>query len=162
MSKLFYLLIGLLSWSNLFSLGLFCKFEEVYQNGEVQTGHLLIQESDLRYEYFDPNLFTIIYVNRKLILIDNQDKNKFQMIEEENSIVPEIINIYKDFPDTRDNYNLKGYDLSLEKQHSSLFIKRLAIKSENINSSIYFFECKNSIIDKFYFEFNPFKDYVSN
>jgi len=151
-----------LSWSNLFASGLSCKFEEVYQNGELQIGHLLIEGNKLRYEYIDPNLYTIIFVNEKLIVVENGEKNKFQLIEKENSIIPEFINIYKDFPDVMENYKLKGFDIRVEKKISKLFVKRLAIKSENLNLSIFFFDCKKMNIDKLYFEFNPFNKYVPN
>lgn len=160
MSKLYYLIIGLLSWSNLFALGLFCKFEEVYQNGELQTGHLLTEVDKLRYEYVDPKLFTIIFVNDKLVVVENEEANKFQLIEKENSVIPELINIYKNFPDIMENYRLNSFDISIEKKNNRLFIKRLAIKSKNLNLSIFFFDCKKKNIDKMYFEFNPFKKYV--
>ncbi len=160
MSKLHYLIIGLLLWSNLFASGLSCKFEEVYQNGELQIGHLLIEEDKLRYEYFDPKLFTIIFVNDNLVVVENFETNKFQLIEKENSIIPELINIYKDFPDVMDNYKLNSLNISIEKKINKLFIKRLAIKSQNLNLSIFFFDCKKMKLDKLYFEFNPLKKYV--
>jgi len=151
-----------LSWSNLFASGLYCKFEEVYQNGELQMGHLLIKEDKLRYEYADPKLFTIIFVNDKLIVVENWETNQFQLVEKENSVIPELINIYKDFPNIMENYSLNGFDISVEKTVNSLFVKRLAIKSKKLNLSIFFFDCKKMNIDKLYFEFNPFKKYVSD
>ena len=79
-------------------------------------GHLLIKEDKLRYEYFDPNLFTIIFVNDNLVVVENLETNKFQLIEKENSIIPELINIYKDFPNIMENYKLKNIDISVEKK----------------------------------------------
>ena len=125
-------------------------------------GHLLIKEDKLRYEYFDPNLFTIIFVNDNLVVVENLETNKFQLIEKENSIIPELINIYKDFPNIMENYKLKNIDISIEKKNNRLFVKRLAIKSKNLNLSIFFFDCKKMNIDELYFEFNPFKRYVSD
>ena len=125
-------------------------------------GHLLIEGEDLRYEYIDPKLFTIIFVNEKLIVIENGERNQFQLVEKENSVIPELINIYKDFPDIMENYSLNGFDISVEKKNNRLFVKRLAIKSKKLNLSIFFFDCKKMNIDKLYFEFNPFKKYVSD
>ena len=37
-----------------------CNFEEVYGNGDTQQGIFLLKNQNLRYEYYDNDLFTII------------------------------------------------------------------------------------------------------
>ena len=49
--------------ANAFSLK--CYFEEVHQNGDLNQGIFFLKNDELRYEYFDENLFTILYVNKK-------------------------------------------------------------------------------------------------
>ena len=46
---------------NLSANSLYCEFEEVYQNGDYQQGLLLMKDGNLRYEYFDENLYTILF-----------------------------------------------------------------------------------------------------
>ena len=52
-----------------------CQFEEVYQNGDIQQGIILIKDNDVRYQYNDVELYTIIVKGENFILIDNKYKN---------------------------------------------------------------------------------------
>ena len=132
-----------------------CNFEEVYSNGEIQSGIILIKEDKLRYEYLKKELFTILFVNNKLFSIDNRDRKKAHMIEDHNNLINDIMKIYADFPNIKKSYlkNGKVFDIEISKEN---FIKRLAIKSNSLNLSIYFFDCSSSNIENKYFNFNPF------
>ena len=51
---------------NLSANSLYCEFEEVYQNGDFHQGFLLLKDDNLRYEYFDQSLYTILFLNQRL------------------------------------------------------------------------------------------------
>ena len=36
-----------------------CEFEEVYQDGSIQSGNMLFSDGLLRYEYYDKQLFEV-------------------------------------------------------------------------------------------------------
>ena len=68
------LFIILFPINHLFAFEVTCNFEEVYQNNEVQQGVFLIKGKNLRYQYYDQDLFTIIVKNEKYFLINNRNK----------------------------------------------------------------------------------------
>ena len=131
-----------------------CNFEEVYSNGEIQPGLLLIKKDKLRYEYLKKELFTLLFVNNKIFSIDNRDRKKAHVIEDQNNLINDIMKIYADFPNIKKSYvkNGKVFDIEISKEN---FIKRLAIKSNSLNLSIYFFDCLRGDIENKYFNFNP-------
>ena len=135
-----------------------CNFEEVYSNGEIQPGVILIKKDKLRYEYLKEELFTLLFVNNKLFSIENQNRKKAHIIEDHNNLINDIMKIYADFPNIKKSYlkNGKVFDIEISKEN---FIKRLAIKSNSLNLSIYFFDCSSSNIENKYFNFNPFFEY---
>ena len=135
-----------------------CNFEEVYSNGEIQTGVILIKKDKLRYEYLKKELFTLLFVNNNLFSIENRDRKKAYMIEDHNNLINDIMKIYADFPNIKKSYmkNGKVFDIEISKEN---FIKRLAIKSNSLNLSIYFFDCSSGDIKNKYFNFNPFFEY---
>ena len=59
-----------------------CNFEEVYQNGDMQQGHLLIKENKIRYQYNDNNLYTILRTQGDFYLIENIYPDKFMKIDQ--------------------------------------------------------------------------------
>ena len=148
-------------FQNLFALSIGCHFEEIYKNGEVQQGVFLFNNGDLRYEYSKSNLYTLIYVNDKLFIINNSERSKAQLIENQNNLVPLIVDIYKDYPNFKELYVKNQFIINIEK-NSDDFIKRISVKSNEINLSIYFINCQAKTFDKKYFNFNPLIDYVSN
>ena len=153
---LFFFLFSL--HSNLIAKNIYCQFEEVYQNGETQQGHILLSDEKLRYEYFDEKLFTLLSVNENLFQIENKIPHRIQLINN-SAIINNLFLIYSKFPDIKKSYKQDGYEILIDK-HSSFFIKRLAVKSKRLNLSIHFLECEEKIIQKKYFNFNPFIDYV--
>ena len=137
-----------------------CEFEEVYQNGETHQGFFLLKNNQLRYEYYNDNLYTLLYLNEKMYVVNNYEKNKIQLVNNNDDIISELINIYSKFPNIKSNYQFKNYDIKIEK--NNIFIKRLAIKSNDLNLSIYLINCNFNPIEKKYLNFNPIHPYVFN
>ena len=135
-----------------------CYFEEVYSDGNFQNGFMMIQKDKLRYEYSDEKLFTVLFVNDKLFYIENSNRKKVQLIEEKNNIIKDIVKIYSDFPNIKESYTKNGKIFKIEMGEEK-FIKRLAIKSNSLNVSIYFLNCQSNILNQKYFNFNPFFEY---
>lgn len=160
MRIIIYVIIICSYWINSFALSIQCNFEEVYENGEIQQGLLLIKKENLRYQYFDQSLFTLLYVNKKLFVIENLNLNRAQIIEN-NEIIPFLVDIYKDFPNIKTTYFRNNYEIIIEKSHKN-FIKRLIAKSPKLNVSVYFNNCKELEIKKIFFNFNPLIEYVPN
>ena len=160
MRIIIYVIIICFYWINVFALSIQCDFEEVYENGEIQQGLILINKENLRYQYFEQGLFTLLYVNKKLFVIENSNLNRAQIIEN-NEIIPFLSDIYKDYPDIKKSYFRNNYEIIIEKSHK-YFIKRLIAKSPQINVSVYFNNCKEVRINKKFFDFNPLIKYVPN
>lgn len=143
------------------ALEIACNFEEAYSNGDIQQGLLLIKKDKLRYEYSDQNLFTLLYVNQKIFLINNADPSQTQLLEKHNNILPSILQIYDDYPDFKETYLKNNHEIRIEKG-TNKFIKRLIVKSKKLNVSVYFINCKEASLEDKLFNFNPFYQYVPN
>lgn len=152
---IFFIFITKLS----FGQSRYCDFEEVYPNGDIQQGFMLLKDQKLRYEYNNKNLYTIIYSNGNLFVSENIDKNKSQLIDNQNSIIPFLIEIYNDFPNIKNMYFYNNHRLIVEKDNQSFF-KRIAINSNNLNVSIFFIDCKLIDIDDNMFKIKPIPAYV--
>lgn len=159
--KIIYIFFLVFFFNNAFTYSTGCFFEEIYQSGETQQGKLIIREEKMRYEYFDKNLFTIIYNNQKLFQISNSNREKIQIIQNHNNIIPLIMNIYSQGPDYKKIYKKDGYTINLENS-SNNFLKRISITSNQLNVSIYLLDCQKIDADDKYFNFNPFEEYVLN
>ena len=145
--------------ANAFSLK--CYFEEVHQNGDLNQGIFFLKNDELRYEYFDENLFTILYANKKLFVIENNKNRKAQLIENQDPIIVSLLEIYKDFPDIKNLYKKNDNQLIIEK-NSNNFIKRIGVLNNEMKFSIYFNDCTDIELNEGLFDFNPFIEYVSN
>lgn len=138
-----------------------CNFEEAYANGELQQGIILVKDDKLRYQYFDNELYTLLYVNQKIFLVNNINPNKVQLLENHINILPSILEIFDEYPNLKRNYKKNNFEIKIEKGDNK-FIKRLAVKSSQLNVSIYFIGCKEVSLEDNLFNFNPFYQYVSN
>ena len=69
-----YLILIIFSFKSVFALQIDCKFEEVYHDGSIQNGQVLINENNIRYEYFDDTLYTIVKNPTGLFLVTNYQK----------------------------------------------------------------------------------------
>ena len=145
--------------ANAFSLK--CHFEEVHQNGDLNQGIFFLKNDELRYEYFDKNLFTILYANKKLFVVENNKNRKTQLIENQDPIIVSLLEIYKDFPDIKNLYKKNDNKLIIEK-NSNNFIKRIGVLNNEMKFSIYFNDCIDIELNEGLFDFNPFIEYVSN
>ena len=108
------LFIILLPINYLFAFEVTCNFEEVYQNNEVQQGVFLIKDKNLRYQYYDQDLFTIIVKNEKYFLINNRNK-VVQNLNKKSESLDKLIEIVSDFPNINDMYNNDDLIIKIEK-----------------------------------------------
>ena len=155
MKKLILFILFPLNFS--FALEVKCDFEEVYQNSDVQQGFFLIKDKMLRYQYYDQDLFTIIIKNNNYFLINNRDKI-VQNLKEKSKLLDQFIEIVSDFPDIKNTYNSDNFIVKIEKS-SIKFIKRVSIKSEELNLSINVMNCNFNEIDRKYFRHFNFEEY---
>ena len=58
--------------------------------------------------------------------------------------------------------HLDGMQVDIEKNKKDKFVKRLAIRSKDLNMSIFFIDCIEKEIDKKLFYVNPFYEYSGN
>ena len=151
--KKYILIILFFLPANLNSLELSCRFEEVYKDGSTQQGFFLMKEGKFRYEYLDKNLFTIIIKDNRYYLIPNNQKDSFSILDENTEMIDDLSNVLLDFPNINEVYEIREYTYLIEKS-SNDFIKRIAIKSKEINMSINFLNCQfKDIHDKFFIHF---------
>ena len=97
------LLLILFPINFLFAFEVTCNFEEVYQNNEIQQGVFLIKGKNLRYQYYNQDLFTIIVKNDKYFLINNRSK-VVQNLKEKSDTIDQLIKIVSDFPNINNTY----------------------------------------------------------
>ena len=136
-----------------------CYFEEVYQNGQVQEGLILIQNNNIRYEYFDNTLYTLIYkFDQQLYLIDNQNRNNIQAVETNKEFFYNLIKLYDQYPNINDEIRINDFKFSIEKSRKFDFFKRIAVRSNQINLSLYFNNCEEKLLDYKLFNPKPFKE----
>lgn len=160
MKKLSFIIVFCIFYNSLNAKSVSCEFEEVYQNGETQQGFFLLKNNQLRYEYYNNSLYTLLYLNEKMFIANNSEKNNIQLIQDPDVLIPELIEIYSKFPNIKSKYKLKNYDIKIEKNKN--FIKRLVVKSNDLNLSIYLINCNFNSIEKKYLNFNPILPYVFN
>lgn len=158
----FLIFLQLLIIPDLYSLELKCTFEEVYSDGSVQNGFLLIKDKKLRYQYYSDDLFTIFHNDEKFFLVKNNNKEIISAINENTEIIKELLNIANNFPNIEEEYVSKNQTINLEKTAQGNFVKRISILSSKINMSIYLNNCQNSKIKSRFFIHNPFFDYNFN
>ena len=151
------LLLILFPINFLFAFEVTCNFEEVYQNNEIHQGVFLIKGKNLRYQYYNQDLFTIIVKNDKYFLINNRSK-VVQNLKEKSDTIDQLIEIVSDYPNINNTYKNDRVIINIEKS-SNKFIKRVSIKSEELNLSINVMNCKFNEINKKYFKHFNFEEY---
>lgn len=156
MKKLIFIIIFPLNYLCAFEVT--CNFEEVYQNGDVQQGVFLLKDKMLRYQYYDQDLFTIITKRDNYFLIKNNTKT-VQKIEKNTEILEVLMEIISDFPDVEDVYRHNDSIIKIENS-SDEFIKRVSVKSQEVNLSINVLNCKFNKIEKKYFRHFNFEEYA--
>jgi len=133
-----------------------CFFEEVYKNSQSQNGFLLLSQNQIRYEYLDRNLFTIIYSDNEIKVFNNKtlmpinDLNKQQM-----ELFLNMADSIKQYP-YKDNQILKeNLTILFEPGISNEFPRRIVVKSNAVNLSIYLYDCISKPINKLFFKSDP-------
>ena len=155
-----YILIFFFFLNSLNALEIRCKFEEVYSNGDHQTGFFLYKNNMLRYQYYSSDLFTLFY-NKNFYLVKNNDKSLIQKLNDKNNveILNELLDIANKYPDINLKYQKNDMFISLEKSVLNNFYKRISINSDKLNISIYLNECDFINIKDRFFIHNPFYEY---
>lgn len=136
-----------------------CKFEEVYKDGSIQNGFLLTKNNLLRYQYINKSLFTIFFNSKNFFYVRNDNHTIVQKIDQNTELLRIISVFFSSFPNTDDHYYLEGFDIKLEKNAYNNFYKRISVKSEKMNLSIYFSECEDLNLSQTLFNFSPYIEY---
>ena len=155
MFKLIFIIL-ILTTRNLYPIEIICNFEEVYQNKEIQEGNILIKESLMRYEYLDKKLYTVIKQDENFYLVNNVQHENYQKITDNIDLLNQISIIFEDLPNIENFYTNDDFDLKIEKSNKTNFIKRISVNSENLNMSIYFYNCEKKKLDNKLFKHKPF------
>ena len=148
--KCLYLLIILFLTTLTHAIEKYCQFEEVYSNGDVQLGFLLIKDEKIRYEYSNQNLYTIIHQAENSFVIQNDNKQIVQKISQDTRVIDSLIEILSQYPNIKEHYYFEDLSIKIEKNRTN-FIKRLGIQSNNLNLSINLIDCEDYTIDNIYF-----------
>ena len=144
--------------NSLFAIEVTCNFEEVYKNGEVQEGVLMLNDNLLRYQYTKDNLYTIISKQNQFYLVRN-DSKIVQKLSENTESLKNFIILASDYPNINETYQDNDLFIKVEKSDVA-FIKRLSIQSNDINLSVNFFNCNFDPINKKYFRHFNFVEYT--
>ena len=134
-----------------------CNFEEVYGNGDTQQGIFLLKNQNLRYEYYDNDLFTIIARDGNFFLINRAHKNNVQKITENTKALETLIDISSEYPNIKKNYKLDDMRIIIEKS-ADKFIKRISVNSDSVNVSVNLIDCNFNNIDRKYFKVFNFEE----
>lgn len=152
--KIFAFLVFLFFSKALFALEIKCSFEEVYQDGSIQQGIILLKEDNLRYQYFNQDLYTIINNKNGLFLVNNKSRLP-QILEVNTEIVNFLIDQSLIFPNNEENYSSENFKAKIINSQNYHFIKNIIITGKNTNLNIHFFGCINEPIDRLVFHHNP-------
>ena len=144
--------------SNLsFAVEVSFNFEEVYGNGDTQQGILLLKNQNLRYEYYNKELYTIIARDENFFLIHRAHKNNVQKITENTILLETFIDISSEYPNIKKNYIIDDIKIMIEKSVNK-FIKRISVNSDSVNVSINLMNCNFNNIDRKYFKVFNFEE----
>ena len=137
-------------FNKLYASNIKCNFEEVYQDGSIQSGTMLFKEGLMRYQYDKYELVTILY-NKNYFLIRNNDHKIVNKIKND-ELIDKISKILESYPNIENTFEENDYFYLIEKSKKSDFIKRISIKSNKANLSIYFNDCSFEEIAIKYFQ----------
>ena len=141
----------------LISIELECKFEEVYIDQSIQNGLILIKDQNLRYQYSDKKLYTIIKNPKGIFLINNYSKEVSQEIFD--PVVDKIIQILNEQNFQKKIYIFDNLNIKVFFNKNGDLVKRIAIQSPKVNLSIYLNDCNQQPIQQYLFNNEPFYDY---
>ena len=131
-----------------------CSFEV---SCDGQYWDISVNSNNLRYEYDRHDLYTLIYkLNGQLHSIPNFQTDQIQIVQTNEVLFKELIKIYSTFPSTPNEILIDDFFIKIENSKQNKFIKRIAIRSPNLNISLHFHNCDNKNINQLYFNLNPF------
>ena len=107
----------------------------------------------MRYEYSNKNLFSIISNNNNFYLINLRNTSSVQKLNENTKLLEKLIKISLKYPNINNYYEDNGFKINIEKSQIK-FIKRVSVRSNDLNMSINIFDCSFEKINNKYF--NPF------
>ena len=142
--------------TNAYALEVQCQFEEVYRDGSNQQGIFFLDNNRLRYQYHNPQLYSLIYNNLELYAVQNNNTHFYQKVTDRYNIIRLLNDISDDFPDFQSVYRYNKQEVIVERSQNTNFIKRLVFKSDQLNLSIYFQNCKFMKIDQTLFTVKNF------
>jgi len=154
--KFIFLFFMLFAFHNVFALEVTCQFEEVYMDGSHQQGVFFFDNNKLRYQYNNPQLYTLVYDNFELYAVQNNNTHVYQLVIDQHNIVNSLKDISNDYPNFEKNYKFSNQEVVVETNEKKNFIKRLVFKSERLNLSIYFQDCKFAKINPKLFSYKNF------
>jgi len=154
--KFIFLFFMLFAFHNVFALEVTCQFEEVYMDGSHQQGVFFFDNNKLRYQYNNPQLYTLVYDNFELYAVQNNNTHVYQLVIDQHNIVNSLKDISNDYPNFENNYKFANQEVIVETNEKKNFIKRLVFKSERLNLSIYFQDCKFAKINPKLFSYKNF------
>lgn len=146
----------LFAFHNVFALEVTCQFEEVYMDGSHQQGVFFFDNNKLRYQYNNPQLYTLVYDNFELYAVQNNNTHVYQLVIDRHNIVNSLKDISNDYPNFENHYKFANQEVIVETNEKKNFIKRLVFKSEQLNLSIYFQDCKFAKINPKLFSYKNF------
>jgi len=153
-----YLTLILIFFSiNLNSKEIFCEFEEVHSNKEVNNGFFLMKKNKFRYQYKDFRLITIFSDTENTFYVQNSNTSVYHLIDTPPSYLETLKFIISDYPNFQQVYSSPDYQISIEKSLNHNFLRRISINSQKINVSIFFFNCANMSLADQYFSHNLYK-----
>ena len=117
-----------------------CNFEEAHTNGTINQGLVLFDHDNLRYEYFNDELF-IIFINKKGTFIHNKKNNTSKPIKNKIVTIDHLMEIAKNYPNIPKKIETEHIEITIEKSVKNNFIKRISIDSNNAKLSLYFNNC---------------------
>ena len=144
------------AFHNVFALEVTCQFEEVYMDGSHQQGVFFFDNNKLRYQYNNPQLYTLVYDNFELYAVQNNNTHVYQLVIDQHNIVNSLKDISNDYPNFENHYKFANQEVIVETNEKKNFIKRLVFKSEQLNLSIYFQDCKFAKINSKLFSYKNF------
>lgn len=137
-----------------------CFFEEVYKNAQSQNGILLISQNQIRYEYANKNLFTIVYSKDEITVVDNKTLKIINNLDKEQTdIFLNIADSINEYPYKDNQITIDDLIILFEPGLISEFPRRISVKSKKVNLSIYLYDCNLKPINKLFFNTDPLFPY---
>ena len=93
-----------------------------------------------------------------MYLIDNQNRNNIQAVETNKEFFYNLVKLYDQYPNINDEIRINDFKFSIEKSRKFDFFKRIAVRSNQINLSLYFNNCEETLLDYKLFNPKPFKE----